>query len=323
VAIFNNQASNGGGIDLGSNGRLTMLNCSMTGNTASSSGGALYAHNDTVVIINTSTITGNRANGGDGGAIYGDSRSAMLFTNSTITGNSASGSGGGIYTYGTGTLSTVSSTIARNVANNRGGGISADFGSVDLSNSTISGNSAQSGGGIYLGGRVGPSGIIIPNGEYYATGPAKINNCTITGNSVSGSSGTGTGGGIYSRRDVTMANTIVATNTATTDADLHSVTSGQGTSRFFSSFNLIQDKGGASVVDSGGTIFGVAPLLGNLGDSFGGSTPTIPLLTGSRGIDEGDPSFVGPPNTDQRGFPRVAAPQKAVYQRLHRVLRVS
>ena len=50
------------------------------------------------------------------------------------------------------------------------------------------------------------------------------------------------------------------------------------------------------------------PRLGSLG-YYGGSTPTIPLLSGSPAIDAGNPSGCtdgqgNPLKTDQRGLPR-------------------
>jgi hypothetical protein len=308
VSLTKNTANRGGAIDLGPNGRLTMLNCSMTGNSASSSGGGLYAGNNTVTIINNSTISGNTAAGGNGGGVYINGNGTFLLGSSSVTGNTASGDGGGVYCYGSGSFTAATSTFAANSSGNRGGGISAFYAGVDLTNSTISGNSAVNGGGVYLGGRSIGQGQIRE--AYYSTGPASFKHCTITGNSVTGSSGSATGGGISSRRAVSMANTIVAINSANIDPDLHGINSGppagtNNTNTFFSLFCLIQNKGNATVVDQGGTIFNVAPLLGPLQNN-GGPTNTIALLPSSRGIDEGDPEFAPPPPTDQRGFPRVA-----------------
>ncbi len=46
-------------------------------------------------------------------------------------------------------------------------------------------------------------------------------------------------------------------------------------------------------------------MLGPLQDN-GGPTFTHNLLSGSPAIDTGDPNFVPPPSTDQRGYPRVS-----------------
>lgn len=51
-------------------------------------------------------------------------------------------------------------------------------------------------------------------------------------------------------------------------------------------------------------LFGVNPQIGPLGDN-GGFTLTHGLLHGSPAIDNGDPNFSPPPNSDQRDAPRV------------------
>ncbi len=307
VALFKNQADTGGAINLEADSRLTMLNCSMTGNSANSNGGAVHANRDSVMIINSCTITGNAITEGAGGAFFVRTGSTLLVDSSSITSNNAI-NGGGIYIEGNSKLTLRSSTIARNTAALAGGGINALYAELDLNNSTISGNSARSGGGIFISGssQGGGGGREV---YYYGAGPAVIKHCTITGNTVSGPSASGEGGGIYTRRFVEMSNTIVAVNTADVDDDLHAepfILPGQFVITFSSFYCMIQDKGNAEVDDLGGTIFGVAPLLGPLQNN-GGPTNTVALLTGSRGINEADPNFGPPPTTDQRGFPRVAS----------------
>ena len=58
--------------------------------------------------------------------------------------------------------------------------------------------------------------------------------------------------------------------------------------------------------DLAGNLLEAEPRWGVLG-WYGGATPTLPLLPGSAGIGAGDPEFVAPPATDQRGQPRVQA----------------
>ena len=119
-----NQAG-GGGIRSGgfASGTLNVINCTVTGNSASESGGGIYN--------------------------YGD----LNVTNSTISGNFAR-TGGGIE-HSLGTANIVNSTIAGNAASYAGGGIlsGAPFNSpiLMITNSTISGNNAPSDGGISNG----------------------------------------------------------------------------------------------------------------------------------------------------------------------------
>jgi hypothetical protein len=119
-------------------------------------------HNDSSVLtVSNSTISGNSASSSGGGIVNGGFRPTLTITNSTVSGNSASSSGGGIVNANTGgilnsaTLTITNSTVSGNSAS-FGGGIynsASDFqgGSTLLivSNSTLSGNSADSGGGIY------------------------------------------------------------------------------------------------------------------------------------------------------------------------------
>jgi hypothetical protein len=92
-------------------------------------------------IINT-TISGNSAPG-FGGGIEGGYWGVTII-NSTISGNSAGDSAGGV----SGTfVGIMNSTISGNSAGKIGGGIATS--GAELTNSTISGNSAASAGGIY------------------------------------------------------------------------------------------------------------------------------------------------------------------------------
>ena len=114
--ISNNEATyHGGGIQSDSGG-LTLVNCTVTGNTARSEsiqpgGGGIYAANG-VRMANT-LIAGNYAAGHGGGIYHG--WNAMELSNCTIVGNVSARSGGGIYTYYPG--SELRNTIvAANVA---------------------------------------------------------------------------------------------------------------------------------------------------------------------------------------------------------------
>src|SRR5206468_10890849 len=70
-------------------------------------------------------------------------------------------------------------------------------------------------------------------------------------------------------------------------------------------YNLSND-GAGGFLTGPGDLLNVDPMLGPLQDN-GGPTFTHELLTGSPGIDTGDPSFTPPPDYDQRGpgFDRV------------------
>src|SRR5262249_44570131 len=135
-------------------------------------------------------------------------------------------------------------------------------------------------------------------------------NSTVSGNSVvtSGLSQTA-GGGFYNGglSPVIVRNTIIAQNTATSGPDV------KGPLNASSSFNLIGDGTNMTGISNGsnGNQVGVsgppitalrAPLANN-----GGPTMTRLLPPGSPAINAGDPAFVPPPPTDQRGLSRVIA----------------
>ena len=120
-------------------------------------GGGLYAFGD-VTLIN-STITGNSAeatNSGEdahGGGVF--ARGSVTIIGSTIEGNVADGEGGGLYksyasSYGDSTTLTIqNSTISGNSAGITGGGI-ASTRTTTLTNSTVAFNTSALGGGVML-----------------------------------------------------------------------------------------------------------------------------------------------------------------------------
>ena len=197
---------------------------------------------DNLVIVNDSTIRGNSQEGG-----ISNSGAAVEINNSIVTGNVSEFEGGGINNSGEAILTVNGSTITDNVAggdfNSSGGGISntANPGSaggtptLNITNSTISGNRAYSGGGIYnrsgnltisnstvsdnttsrYGGEGG--GIYNSNYSYSSYSPysdysevktAEIIKTTITGNSSS------YGGGISTRGDLVITDSVVSGNTS-------------------------------------------------------------------------------------------------------------
>jgi len=133
-------------------GFLMVLDSTLSGNSAgeASSGGGIMSGPSfktpaDVTIIN-STISDNSAPD-FGGGIAGGSWGVTII-NSTVSGNSAGDSGGGI---AGGFVRIMNSTISGNSAANSGGGIAALYSQflVTIDNSTFTGNSAASGGGIY------------------------------------------------------------------------------------------------------------------------------------------------------------------------------
>lgn len=146
------------------------------------------------------------------GAIYNDSgggiqnTGALTLQGVNVLNNLAGFNGGGIYQAGLGaTLDMSQSTVDGNTANdtsgsffNNGGGISIQQGSVDITLSTISNNIAgTNGGGVQL------------NGSTTVT----ITDSLIDGNQALGNGGIGgIGGGIDSFGDLTVTRTTISNN---------------------------------------------------------------------------------------------------------------
>lgn len=130
---------------------LTIRNSTISGNTSTSRGGAIYINSTAstitpVIVIENSTFSGNTSGGG-GGAIYlYGSNGPTLITNSTFTGNSAD-RGGALYLNDD--LSDVviaNSTFTGNTATSNGGGaLYVDDALITITNSILAGNTAATG----------------------------------------------------------------------------------------------------------------------------------------------------------------------------------
>jgi len=231
--------------------------------------GAGISNSGTLTVTNSS-VNGNHAvpicqkggcSGGLGGGIY--NTGTLTVNNSTVSGNRADGgcsdtygcyggSGGGIYN-GSGMLIITNTTISGNIANSprgHGGGISNQA-TLTINNSTLSGNSATA-----------PGGNI--------SGPATIQN-SILANATKGGNCSGT------------------------------MTS--------EGYNLSDDN--TCNFNGPGDLNDTDPMLGPLQNN-GGPTATMALPSGSPAIDAGNPNGCTDGNgnlltTDQRGYPRPGA----------------
>jgi len=182
--IYANTAGSGGGGIGVIYGNLVMSDSVVSGNGAAGLGGGLYNRGNGDFTIESTSITNNHGGGGggvisgggtlkmtnvvidhnssssEGGGLWASGIAEIIAT--LIRDNSATGGGGGIFTTGTG-LYVTASTISNNgdADTTFGGGIAAvlygsnplgsDTSYVTISNSTISGNQAQSAGGVRVG----------------------------------------------------------------------------------------------------------------------------------------------------------------------------
>jgi hypothetical protein len=207
----------------------------------------------------------------------------LTVTNCTLSGNSATQAGGGIENDNT--LTVTNSTLSGNSAGESGGGID-NKASMTITNSTLSANSAPVGGGIF--------NFSLLLGDVRVGGTLTVTNCTLSGNSASAA-----GGGMVANfpHTVTVANTIIAGNTAPAGPDLDGFIASLG-------YNLIgSSSGGSGFVAT--DLLSVNPLLGPLQNN-GGPTQTMALRPGSPAVGAGSVALIPAGITaDQRGFARV------------------
>ncbi len=318
---------------------LTHTSLVVTDGTAS--GGCVYTRYDTT--LNDSTVTNCSATGAraTGGAIY-SYYGAVTVTNSTISGNtvtasttsastakSAQAAAGGVYSYAalTVTGSTISdnSAVVGTIANpavttsahSFGGGISISRGQYfyspandDISNSTISGNSAEFAGGVYAAGEftltnttVSGNTASINGGGLRAlyTGTLYLQNSTIAFNT--GGSG---GGVVLPLYGTATFNSLIVSNNVSTYAGYSGDVDAFNTITVAGANNLVMDSDATTVTFASAPITS-DPLLAPLANN-GGPTQTHALKKGSPAIDTGN--NVAALATDQRGvgFPRTIGP---------------
>jgi predicted outer membrane repeat protein len=291
VITGNHSGNDGGGVWCANGGGITIVGSTISGNTTDESGGGLYTNDCSTITIQTSTFSGNTASSGDGGGLYAK-YTDLHVSNSTISGNHASGGGGGVdlradFGY---TAVFENSTISGNTAGNQGGAIyTHNWGTLTLTQTTVTGNVGDFVGGIYTNSQGAlvkkaakpddPSTVKAKATHPHShVGPAATNDLDLVGTILSGNTGFDIRGG-GQNGDINSTNSLLGTVFPAT-----------------------------IVHDLGGTLIGVNPLLGALA-SNGGPTMTHALLPGSPAINTGPdpvPSFTG--NAfDQRGpgFARV------------------
>lgn len=274
--IRSGTAKYGGGI-AASGASLTVTGSTISGNQASVAGGGIITTGSEYGPT-SSTITGSTLADNSTGDKYVPDRSGAESAAARGTGGTDAGptqgtnrraGGGGAALAGTVTI--ANSTFTGNGTAAQGGGLllspRSDGDNARISSTTISGNAAGAGGGIY-------------SYAYDAARP-RGTDATVT--------------------DPVLLNTIVAGN----EADGPSFGPDLGGTPFSAAFSLIQDTSGVDVnaTTAGSNIIGIDPLLGAL-SANGGPTRTMALHTGSAAIDSGR-TPTGE-TTDQRGSTRPA-----------------
>ncbi|HEY1377735.1 MAG TPA: right-handed parallel beta-helix repeat-containing protein [Gemmataceae bacterium] len=318
AAVVNNTAAAGAGICNASTGAVTVTDSTISGNSTVGFGGGidLAAYGTALLTIARSTISGNSA-GRSGGGIYLGWNNALSLQQSTVAGNTAT-QGGGLYWSNGGAMlidrSTLSGNVARNAFYGSYGGALSFFGmplttsanatepltGLTVRDSTIAGNTSDSGGGIAFR-------------SYPAAGTLNIVSSTITGNSATAVPTTSPwgGGGIVLRSGygstVNLDSTIVLGNQAANGK--HDVSAYYG-AVVTTAYSAIGSTTGFTYTPGPGDLpVGANLNLRPLADN-GGPTRTVAFAAGSPLLNAGDPSTTL--TIDQRGFPRVTGPRQDI-----------
>ena len=225
-------------------------------NEATGDGGGLYLGSNTIVGINNSNLMSNTSPFGGGINSIGNS---LVINNSKIAYNAAREGAGVRITSQTAQISdsAIYNNSGFSPAVSKGGGIFNGSLSVTITNSTISGNSALDGGGIYNAGRI------------------TLNSITLSDNSAES-----IGGGIFTRNTMVVHNAIVANSASGGDCVLNAGT-------IMVTHSLIED--GSCGAQNGNANFNLNgdPKLDSLGNN-GGTTQTHALQSDSPAINMGD-----------------------------------
>ncbi len=264
----------------------------------------IFTSNAPTITIKGLSLTGGNGNSdgsGFGGAIFVNVGNITL-DGVYFFGNTAPGGGqGGAISTQSGTNTIIRNSTFYNNTTQSCGAISIR-GSLEMSNSTISGNTATlSGGGLCV--------INSPN-------TVKLRNVSIV-NNISQSRG----GGIYilgvsSGSSINVGNSIVAGNSAPMNPEIYVQSTGPNVSVNSAGYNLIGDSNG-DAADTGISItyqttdkLDIPPKLGPLSNN-GGTTPTHFLQLDSPAIDTGGNNIAIDPSTglllvsDQTGSSRI------------------
>ena len=325
---------NGGGALYITGGSTATVSDSTFTSNSSVNGGGIHILGANLTVTG-STFTGNVANntagGGGGGAIYVDGTKnfsgVIDISLSTFTNNQSNQLGGAIFTFpeGTGTVLIDQSLFDGNAATGAGQGgaiyhqSATSNGPLSISNSTFVANnahatdgSASSGGALWLldapvtitsstfvaNDATTPLALAADDWRRGFGGAIRTSEATTIVNSTIVNNTAGFVGGAIAG-PATVRNTIIANNDGDNPWDIQEnctveLTNGGNNIQFpqktTGNWNDYECFAGQTAVN---------PQLGTLG-SYGGPTPTVPLLPASPAINAGSSC----PATDQRGFAR-------------------
>jgi hypothetical protein len=275
----------GGDFEIAKGTAAALSGLTITGGNGEDAGGGVF--NDGGQLTMTGVVVrNNEAFSSDGAPVAGgvatwDGGTTTL-SDCTISGNTISsgghGSTGGIYNGYYDTLNMNDCTISNNAGAYEGGGL-YDAGKATLTDVTISGNSAKSGGGASSGGK---------NGDLVMTG------CTVSGNSASA------GGGLlaYEGGDITLTDCTVSGNSAAGAGRLGG--NGGGAANFYGTMTLSNCTltgnsagGSGGGLDNGATSPVFASTTATLAGGSGGGQNPQSVMSLSNCTVSGNTAFGG------------------------------
>lgn len=339
VVVQRGFANDGGGIF--SSGNLTLVRCMLRDNHASDRGGGLFIASGSYLLEDTDVVDNEAV--ADGGGLFDLSTGTAVISGSRITGNLSNALGGGIRHVSGRLLTITGSTIAGNqVATTAalwGGGIASQNGVLDIRYSTVSGNQAYFGGGVFVHALGQASMLNLSNsivsgnaansdggGIFVFGATANIVNSTVAHNLAGAggggiglqNSGSGTatvglthvtvafnrtetaGGGIsLISGSLTLKNTLIAGNVAANNADLAAAFISQG-------YNLVQSRGTSSGYIATDRPNGTDPQA-SFATFNGGPTNTVRLAAASPAVNVIPAGNCAGITIDQRGYRRPSA----------------
>jgi CSLREA domain-containing protein len=269
-------------------GSVTIKQLTLTGGLSGGELGAGVRFLGASLVLQSVRVTGNIGNQGGVDVEQG----TLTMVGSRVDHNGGA-SVGGLMISGNASGTIVDSEISANTSEYDNAGL-ANFGTLIVTNSTISGNSAADDGG----------GLIAGSGS-----TTRLYNVTIANNTADDDNdGNGDGGGLYlyAGADFAAYNSLIGDNNGQLHTDCYSADS-IPYSQFL--FNLLEHTTGCTF---SGTVsfnlFGQAPLLAPLAFNGGGSL-THALQPGSPAIDADDrilcrDDLIQLITTDQRGYAR-------------------
>ncbi|MDR0459369.1 MAG: InlB B-repeat-containing protein [Coriobacteriales bacterium] len=221
--------SSGGGVGVNKSGTFILYGGVINGNISdhtAQGGGGVFVLGDGKFEMHGGTISNNVATASSGGGVM-VGKSNFTITGGTISGNSAISGGGLFYSSTVANISNV--TITGNTASDAGGGVFANAATLNMTDVSITGNTAATDGGgvFYLANASNGqqaftmTGGLIDNNTAQTGGGVYLNyasNLYLNSATVSNNKANGAngGGGIYVSSTLNINDSKVIGNTAAT-----------------------------------------------------------------------------------------------------------